>query len=223
MRLKNRLAFYKSKAGAEWRTMATVKHYLSKSPAKAAPVNGDWFNGACRWVENVESVGLRFVCYADKELSYLRHEGYFADHYQDQVIRGAVWQLPARDGCETYVYGWKDPNNEGAACIDFERTDDKTSAAKWADSMAEREAEKQREFYAKDAAAQDIENFREAIHHNNQDALILIKEIKQAGQFTPAICRALKTQLQKMLDYRARQFELIRKRQRDFWSAVEQS
>lgn len=199
--LKNRLAFYKAEA--------------------AKRGNNPWHDGKKRWIENTNSIGLRFVCYADQELSYLRHNGYFADHFQDQILRGAVWQLPGRNGSPLYVYGYKDPNNEGAAHIEFDYTDDKRNAAEWADAMAEREAEQSREYYAKDAAEQDIFNARETIHQNNRDALALIREIKQAEQFTPAVCGALKSELRRMLERRAEQFALIIKRENDFWSAVE--
>lgn len=222
--LKNRLAFYKSKAakcGADWREYASAKNSFSRSPVKCPPVHGAWHNGKKRWIENTGSIGLRFVCYADQELRYLNHTGYFGDHFQDQIIRGAVWQLPARDGAPVYVYGYEDPNNAGAALVDFDYTNNKRDAAKWADSIAEREAEESREYYAKDAAGQHIEAARGEIHNTNRDALALIKEIKQAGQFTPAVCGALKSELRRMLDYRAKQFQLITKRQDDFWSAVE--
>ena len=222
--LKNRLAFYKSEAtkrGTEWREYASAKNYFSRSPVKRAPVHGAWHDGKKRWIENTRSIGLRFVCYADKELRYIDHTGYFGDHFQDQILRGAVWQLPARDGSPVYVYGYEDPNNASAALVDFDMTDDKREAAKRADHTAGRAAEESREFYAKDAAERDIEAAREEIHRNNRDALELIKGIKQAGQFTPAVCGALRSELRRMLSHRKAQFKIICAREDNFWSAVE--
>lgn len=224
--IKNRLQFYKTKAnerGTDWREYASAKHYLTRSPAKAGRMRGNnpWHDGKKRWIEDTDSIGLRFVCYADQELIYLRHKGYFASHYCDETYRGAVWQLPARNGSPVYVYGYEDLFNQGAAYVDFNHTDDKRDAAKWADSMAEKSAEDSREHYAKDAAEQDILSAREAIHENNREALALIKEIKSAGQFTPAICGALKSELRRLLDEREAQFRIIEARQNCFWSAVE--
>lgn len=222
--LKNRLAFYKSEAakcGADWREYASAKNYLSRSPFKGLPVHGAWHDGKKRWIENTNAIGLRFVCYADQELQHLRRTGYFGDYLRDQIIRGAVWQLPARDGSTVYVYGYEDPNNARAALVEFDITDDKREAAKRADSLAEYAADESREFYAKDAEERDIEAAREKIHSTNRDALELIKEIKQAGQFTPAVCGALRSELRRMLSRRKDQFGIIRAREDNFWSAVE--
>lgn len=219
------MAFYKSKIGSNgvtnWREVATASHYWSKSPATVRRYRGgNPWNGSKRWIESTTATGLRYVGDAH-DIAKLRHNGWYTDHFQSETYEGAVWQLPARNGAEQFVAGYLDPNNSGAAFIDFAITSDKVEAATWGDRIAEIAAEDQREFAAKELAEQDIFNAREEIHDNNRDALKLIKEIKLAGKFTPAICGALKAELQRMWSYRAKQFELITKRESDFWSAVE--
>lgn len=225
--LAKRLAFYKSKIGqngvTDWRQVATASHYWSQSLACAKRyafgLCGAW-NGSKRWVENTESFGFRFVDHCDQIARSIRHTGWFSDNYESETFRGAVWQLPSRKGATVFVYGYQDPNNDGAAFIDFDFVADKEKAAYYADHLAQKKAEESKEFCAKDAAEQDIENAREAIHDNNKEALGLIKEIKQAGNFSPAICAALKNQLRALMVERKKQFGVIAARQDNFWTAV---
>lgn len=223
MNLKQRLAFYKSKIGhngiTDWRAIVSRFHYWNKSPLVNRSQNGAWCDRS-RFIENPSAVGLRFVDFADKIVD-IRHTGWFCDDIQDRTLRGAVWQLPARNGAPVYVYGWQSSDDENAAFICFIVQTEKRDAAWLANSMAESDAEKEREENAKYRAEQDIENAREAIHELNKEALPLIKEIKKAGSFSPAICQALKAQLRTMFNKRKAQFELIATRERDYWSAVE--
>lgn len=222
MNLKQRLAFYKSKIGCNgvktWQEVAPKSHYWSKSPAKR--VENGAFNGSKRFIENPSDIGLRFVDFADK-IAGLRHTGWFCDAFEDRLLRGAVWQLPARNGVPAYVYGWQSSDDKKAAYIDFDITEDKHTAAIRGDHMAERCANDEREHNAKWQAEQDIENAREEIHSTNKEALALISEIKKAGSFSPAVCSALQASLRGMLAYRTEQFNLITKRKADYWSAVE--
>lgn len=226
--LKNRLTFYKSKVGqrgiTDWRQVARASHYWSRSlaAAKRRSACNPWHGDRLRWIEKTDAVGLRFVCFADQEITYLRNQGYYADNYGDEVLRGAVWRLPARGGQEMFVYGYGDPNNEDAALICFVPTDDRRAAAQRADGMAEKAAEDSREFYVKDRAEQDILQAREEIHDINASALQLLHEIKAAGsRFSPAICNALKTQVRALLEERRAQFKIIAARKNDFLSAAE--
>lgn len=100
-----------------------------------------------RWIENWQRAGLRFVGYADElGLRSIDHKGWFTGEFQDEVYRGTVYQLPTRSGESVYVYGYDDPCNEGAALLSFDWTADKDDAARWADRIAERAAEEQREY-----------------------------------------------------------------------------
>ena len=106
-----------------------------------------------RWVDNV-SCGLRRVGFADEIMrgeGYSRaidHKGWFIREDGDggEVYRGVVYQLPARHGLPQYVYGYDDPNNEGAALLCFGPSVDKCGAARSADRFAEIFAEYEREY-----------------------------------------------------------------------------
>lgn len=227
MNLQQRLAFYKSKIGQhgvkDWREVAKASHYWSKSPARAKYAAqwlcGAW-GGSKRYISDTSAIGLRFVDYSDS-IVRIGHTGWFVDNFQSETLRGAVWQLPARNGSPVFVYGYHDNDNEGGAFIDFDSTPSKEKAAYGGDGLAEVAAEEYRKGHAHDMAEQDIEAAKEAIHETNQAALSLIREIKQAGSFSPAICQALKAQLQIMLSERAEQFEIINERKANYWSAIE--
>lgn len=101
------------------------------------------------WVENIDG-SLRFVGLAH-DLIRLAHAGWFLseDGWSGETVAGAVWQLPAKNGKPRYVAGFQDHYNAESALICFgDITDDKTSAAIWADHMAERYAEEAREYDA---------------------------------------------------------------------------
>lgn len=56
-----------------------------------------------RWIEDPSAAGLRFVGWSD-ELSGIDHFGwYLNDDDQDEVARGCVYQLPARNGRPIYI------------------------------------------------------------------------------------------------------------------------
>lgn len=115
-----------------------------------------------RWVENV-SDGLREVGDSD-DIVRLRHTGWFVDNYQDETVHGVVYQLPARNGVAQYVPAVNDPNNDNCAAVDFRSvTEDKEECARWADSMAESWAEREREYQAKEDAKIRIEEIEEEI------------------------------------------------------------
>jgi hypothetical protein len=128
-----------------------------------------------RWVENA-SKGLRFVGkvhevrgngegnvpYFDRSL--VNHTGWFVDNYQSGTVSGEVYQLPARNGESLYIPAVGDPDNDDCAVLDFHSiTSDLKDAIRWADSMAERYAEDEREGSAKDQAEQRIAEIEETI------------------------------------------------------------
>lgn len=171
----------------------------------------DWLGyKSCRWVENVGKAGLRFVGYADDILN-LRHSGWIADAFGDESYRGAVWQLPARDGRPCLVYGYEDPCNAGAAHICFDpewgadgeaggRYGDATrEAARMADGMAESFAEQEREYQQAWQAARQWEEARDDMRKNRQSARALVQELRAARRAGAtagaAVCKALRERL----------------------------
>lgn len=161
------------------------------------------------WCDKVD--GVRF-----------KHMGYYTGNgYPCEIMRGFIMYLPNRRG---FMYG-ATIGKGGIAYLSrdvipyFKYYEIKT--ANYADNFAEQMADKWREEQAKHEAEQGIEQARAAIHENNVEALALIKEIKAVGDFSPAICKALKEKLQSMLDERAHQFKIIAELSDNFWSAVE--
>ena len=121
-----------------------------------------------RWIENAAD-GLRFVGYAD-ELARLDHTGWYLDDCCGDTVRGAVWQLPGRHGAPLYVPGYADPWNDGAACLSFDDlTDDKTTAALWADSIAERMAEAERDYQRAASAGFEFGELAEEIARRRRE------------------------------------------------------
>lgn len=130
-----------------------------------------------RWVENV-SDGLRFVDVSDKIIR-LNHTGWYSDNFQDETIHGEVYQLPAHEGKPQYVPAVSDPNNDNCACLDFSSvTDDKEDAARWADSMAEQWAEREREYQAKEDQKQRLEDIEDEIKTLYADFRRISREIR---------------------------------------------
>lgn len=114
----------------------TIEYY------KVATAHGEKH---CRWVHN-PTLGLRFVGYADKILHTIGHEGWFIDEFQDEVLRGVVYQLPSRNGRKRYAYGYEQSLDRVCAFLSFDPCDNEHDAARWADRMAELEAKAEWEY-----------------------------------------------------------------------------
>lgn len=122
-----------------------------------------------RWVENV-SDGVRLVG-AAHEIIRLQHTGWYIDNFQDEVVKGMVYQLPSRNGECQYVPAVDDPCNKDCACLDFHSiTDSKEDAARWADSMAEQWAETEREYQAKESERIRLEEIEAEIKEEFADS-----------------------------------------------------
>ncbi|MFU1607360.1 hypothetical protein ACM25O_13325 [Sulfitobacter pontiacus] len=129
---------------------------------------------ACRWIENPEARGLRFVGLAHDVgragYSYARdaveHKGWYLDaDGMGETVAGVVYQLPGRNGRARYLAGYADPHNTGADgrgpallsldvlegdATDFSYDPDPVlrDAARRADGIAERMAEAERDYQA---------------------------------------------------------------------------
>jgi hypothetical protein len=133
-----------------------------------------------RWCQDTGRAGLRFVGYAD-EISGagISHIGWFTDEFgHNEKMRGAVWQLPARNGEARYLAGYIDPWNDNAALIDMEIETEENVAARSADGLAEFCAETEREHNRQWQASRDIENMREEIKHARSEHSALIGELR---------------------------------------------
>lgn len=192
----------------------------------------------CRWVEDV-SKHLRFVGYADEITSAVEHTGWFTDNFQDETVRGAVWQLPTRNHELQFVYGYVDPWNDDSAFISFEIvTQDLSdmpdlmsyygnepkdweacrSAALYADQMAQLMAEESRENDAKFQAEQQIET----LHEQAKDAIEAFHDLKPSAREKQdsVVCTLIHKELMSMRETVSESIRRIKELKDDPWSAV---
>lgn len=160
------------------------------------------------------------------------HTGWYADNYQDELIvahvcrmrcpRGTLYIPATRNtGCDGTVHYINDAELVPRGATEEQHDQACREAARSADHYAEREAEECREENAKYQAERDIEEARAEIHGINKFVLALLGEIKAAGaDFTPAICTALRAEVQQYLRDRAEQFKIIKAREEDYWTAA---
>lgn len=167
------------------------------------------------------------------KLTRIRHNGWYADNFQDSLIIGGVAKMRTSRGTlyipVTHCDGWGGTRHyirdgEMAPRGSDEATHEQAvrDAAHTADGLAEREAEESRDYYAKDAAEQDILTARDRVHAINDEALSLIREIKANGKdYTPAVCKALRSELTGLLRQRRAEFKTIAAREADYRTAVQ--
>lgn len=147
--------------------------------------------------------------------------GWHTDPYGDVFKDGAwlcfgvVYQLPARDGCARFVAGYEFGGQDGGPCLDLGNVytsesarglncsyegaqghDDARDAARAADSMAERAAEREREYQTAWALGNVYAEARQEVTEARTAALALLKErraaMAEAGANLPATCRAIR-------------------------------
>ncbi len=117
-----------------------------------------------------------------------RYGGWYADAFQDETYTGNVWQLPARNGEPQFIAGYVEQNS-GYAVLDATRGrltlfDDREDAARAADGLAERHAERNREH---------DERWQEASRHDSEreDARSELKDARMSAQANIACMREL--------------------------------
>lgn len=144
---------------------------------------------------------FRFVGFAD-EVVRLRHTGWYADEHGDNLIRGVVFQIPARGGNPQYLAGceWGESSRKGfdsgGGWIEIGRGDiyeSKEDAARAADSIAERAAEAEREYQEAESARireEEEEAERKAeeeeAEHSAKVAAALERTLRAAGEVVNA-------------------------------------
>ena len=147
-----------------------------------SPTSGPHYTGDGRMVCNNRTLsGLRDCGTVDELFPRLfNHKGWFADHFQNEVWRGRVWQLPARNGECLYLAGYTRPNADDAVLgLRIFREDNpgnrcgtrvNARAAASADSMAERDAEDSREYSERWSEASRHDSEREDARQELKDA-----------------------------------------------------
>jgi hypothetical protein len=157
---------------------------------------------ALRWFEHADR-DFRRVGFADEINRYIRHCGWFADDCQDSVLRGVVYRLPTRQGKPAFLYGYADPWNDGAALLALKTADNESDAARWADRIAELEAEKERDYQEAWQAGNRYRDLADEIASERKSCLALIREAKAACESIcrlPAVKAALRSTVESHLE-----------------------
>jgi hypothetical protein len=217
----------KTASGALERARVDVMEGRDRYPSSVAhgAALGSPMESGAQW-GNPDALGLRFVGWQDEQQETRRHthKGWFtrADEY-DEVFRGCVYQLPARDGCARYVpayregtdtkKGWQDTCGEVSAALDFSNVirgargetgsrydiaDSLRDACRAADSLAENAARRSREYDEAWQAGNRYAALRDELETTRKECRSLVRELKSARSHTPAICKALRASVREM-------------------------
>jgi hypothetical protein len=161
------------------------------------------------WFEKANDY-FRRVGFADDILPRsIKHRGWYLedDGYSGQVARGVVYQLPAHDGKERFLYGVADPYNDGPAVLARDVVDDKADAARWADQLAEAYGESEREYHRASDARCKCEELAGEISELRRMALALLSARRTTHKGNPIIpvgVRRLRAGMRKARKERAR-------------------
>lgn len=190
-----------------------------------------------RWLEDTAAAGLRFVGWADDLPGGPNHFGWFtrADSDMDsEMLRGGVWQLPGRNGEARLVYGYAEfetrnqETNPGSAAVcvsdivrqpmrdqfgNLDETEGARDAARWADGLAESQAEQSRDYDESYQAGRAAAEIDAELVETRRELLPLMAELraerKRAARTLgasppeaarPAICAALQSKVESMLE-----------------------
>lgn len=134
--------------------------------------------------------GLR-DCGTVPDIMGSRYGGWYADAFQDETYTGQVWQIPSRNGESVYISGYVERDSGYAVlnatggrietfCSDpgkdsYDEPDALHEAARAADGLAERHAERDREY---------SERWQEASRHDSEreDARSELKDARMSAR-----------------------------------------
>ena len=160
-----------------------------------------------RWIEHA-SKGLRIVgavhdiC-TREHWRTVEHTGWFLDPLGDgETVHGAVLQLPARNGTVQYVPAVSDPFNDDSYLVAFrDRTDDLRDAVRWADGMAERYAEREREYQINESAklrAEELRDEARELRARHRATVADMRALRELAPDAPNACAVLRDSLRAM-------------------------
>lgn len=166
----------------------------SLSTYQTAPKPGGT-GGAFFYLESDFAPGLRWR-YADETDARINHNGWFSDPYGDgETIRGIVVRLPRGRG---FLPGWSMGTGMASAVETSSRYDDETGAAYAADSMAERVAEKEREYQSASEAGRRFAELGEEVAESRRAALAILRDRKTASG-SAALCDVIRDKVESLL------------------------
>lgn len=185
----------------DWRPIAREaarRRYAKRSPWNPVYVadNGE----KMRWLESVDGSGLVVVCENATAKVNRNTTGYYVDTFQEESQHGVV--LATRDAESPrarFFAAINDPHNDGAYRLLWRPFDDIRDARAAADSMAESDAEKQREHDAAWQAGRAWADKGEEIKGYRSQALAILRDRKGAtGSAT--LCAVIREKVESLLE-----------------------
>lgn len=200
----------------------------TRYPYEHGSVVGAARDGA-RWVERPQDAGLRFVGWSDelqRHTAYSRNlnQGWYSRDADDgEVYRGAVWQLPARNGRPIYVvgyregeargrYDWRDTatgQDTGAGLLNLGsliygddargEEPDHRDAAIMADGFAERHAETSREYFEAWQAGSQWQSLGETVAQYRTQALAILKD-RRGAVGSATLCGVIRDKVESLVE-----------------------
>lgn len=151
-------------------------------------------------------LGLREIGRADNVATAagyprsIEHSGWYTrEEDYGETVAGYVLQLPARNGKPVYIPGIAWTDCDGVTLYPLDQYEEPLDAAKAADGIAERVAEESREYDSAWQLGSRYARLGEELEQSRKAALELMAEMKplrRAADGPPAICSALRAQLQ---------------------------
>ena len=193
------------------------RELLHKLPSRQIEYNRE--STGLRWVENPDK-GLRFAGFSDellKDCTYA-NRGWYTDEDRSEGYAGVVYRLPSRGkrpslvaGYAQVSFGSKRRREDDGACLDFSRVyDHEREAARAADSIAEHEAGKEREYQEAWRMGVDWSETRERIANNRREVLEILRERKAAScESFKALSKAIRSRVASLLAEREALYEKL--------------
>lgn len=164
------------------------------------------------YLSDFEQLGPRWVKECQDVDTHIQHNGWYTGEDYDQTLTGVVLCMSrhgtgeneeyfgeGRGKRDIYMAGTRHSDWDGVT-LSLRTTDDIEEAARWADSMAEDEAESCREEDAKYRAEQQAEDLRSQIADARAKCLKLLRDMRPLRKglmaFPETVCQALRDQVQ---------------------------
>nr|ARB13533.1 hypothetical protein Ccr10_gp005 [Caulobacter phage Ccr10]ARB13858.1 hypothetical protein Ccr10_gp328 [Caulobacter phage Ccr10]ARB14562.1 hypothetical protein Ccr29_gp005 [Caulobacter phage Ccr29]ARB14897.1 hypothetical protein Ccr29_gp341 [Caulobacter phage Ccr29] len=132
----------------------------------------------------------------------VEHSGWYTtpDDYS-ATLSGYVLQIPARDGVAQYVAGVAHSEFDRVTVYPSRRFDNPLDAASAADQIAERDAEEEREYQSAWQAGVRFAELGAEVKEARAEALAILGERRKVkGLETPALCGAIRAQVESLLE-----------------------
>lgn len=154
-------------------------------------------DGGERWIEDPESVGLRFHGLAS-DLAKLDHDGWFMDpEALGETARGVVYQLPAKNGRARFLAAMADPWNSdtdgrGPAIVDVRQIFEADAVALWSEWQINGQSRRPVSEFAESAAilaAKDAARMADEIARIYAEREREYQEARRAGERSRELAR----------------------------------